>query len=67
MTGMWHDLPTSLEGHKNIYVQDFEDGSTCAVSGEPRRVKLLYYCDEFASHTPQATEGDILDINKQNL
>jgi len=37
-----------LKTNKNSYVEEYTDGTPCAVGGHPRRIKVQYYCDEFA-------------------
>ena len=34
--------------HKNVHVQNYTLGSQCAVTKEPRRLTMFYYCDEQA-------------------
>lgn len=31
-----------------FYTEQYEAGDVCAVNGKPRRIKVFYYCDEFA-------------------
>ena len=39
------DLP-----HKNLYTEQYIDGDVCAVDGKKRRIKIFYYCDEYAAY-----------------
>lgn len=37
-------------GPKMVYMEEYDSGSTCYVTQKPRRIRLFYYCDEYAGH-----------------
>jgi hypothetical protein len=44
--------------HKNFHVEEYTNGSICEVNKQPRRIKLYYYCDEYAGY--QNTDNEKL-------
>jgi hypothetical protein len=47
---LYESLKIKVPQHKNIYVQDYNDGSICVVNNKPRRIQIYYYCDEYAAY-----------------
>lgn len=46
------------------YTEEYDSGSTCFVTQKPRRIKLSFFCDEYAGE--QNHINDDLDINGRN-
>ena len=43
------NLTNSLPSTKNFYVEEYLQGSECAVTKKPRRISIKYFCDETQS------------------
>ena len=47
-----------------MHVEEYIDGDKCAVDGKHRRIKIFYYCDNYAAY--QSIDNDNLRDNGLN-
>lgn len=46
----YHLAIQNMETHRNYHEEEYVDGSKCVVTGQKRRLKMFYFCDEYAAH-----------------
>lgn len=44
------DLKANNSMPKMVFTEEYTTGSICAITKVPRRIKVFYYCDEFAGY-----------------
>ena len=47
---MYHRSIKGATTHRHYHEEDYDDGSVCAVTGQKRRLKMFYFCDEYAAY-----------------